>query len=417
MNDQTGQMRASGATSAGVDDVVELPVVMDAAQAKGLAQSHIARACAQRDKLVLRLPPCELAVEPGELVDLGSDGVWRVEQATVEDWVVTLELTPEWQEAGVVPADGGAHLPATDQIASPTEIAVLDLPDLGIGRHDVPTIHVAVCQPSSDWRAVPIEIAAGGEVRTTSSARSEAVVGSALTVLAAGQSAIFDLLNSVEVELCDPEHWLESRDDDALANGANMAALGSELIQFGVAVPLGGRRFRLSKLLRGRRGTEWAMNAHALPERFTMLNANALQPLELPMEALGSAVSVRARGLADDNASPFSVTVRGEALRPPSPAHLRAVRTSAGELQATWVRRSRAGWSWLDGTDVALGESLERYRVRVEGTAGSVVMDTIAPDVLIASGQLAPLGTGPLTVSVVQVGDYAESHPASTNIS
>ena len=43
---QTGQMRASGAMSAGVDEALELPVVMDASHAKGLAQSHIARAWA-----------------------------------------------------------------------------------------------------------------------------------------------------------------------------------------------------------------------------------------------------------------------------------------------------------------------------------------------------------------------------------
>ena len=135
------------------------------------------------------------------------------------------------------------------------------------------------------------------------------------------------------------------------------------------------------------------------------------------MEALGSAVGVRPRGLADDNAAPISVTVGGQSLRPPSPVHLRAVRTSSGDLHATWIRRSRAGWSWLDGTDVALGESLERYRVRVETAAGSVVVDTNVANALIASGQLAPLGTGPLTVSVAQVGDYAESHPAGTFIS
>lgn len=159
------------------------------------------------------------------------------------------------------------------------------------------------------------------------------------------------------------------------------------------------------------------MDSHALPERFTLLKANAFQPVELPMEALGSAVNVRARGLADDNASPISVTVRGEALRPPSPVHLRAVRTLSGDLHATWVRRSRAGWSWLDGTDVALGESLERYRLRVESVAGSIVVDTTVPDALIATGQLASLGPGSLTISVAQIGDYALSHPANIIIS
>ena len=211
--------------------------------------------------------------------------------------------------------------------------------------------------------------------------------------------------------------WLESRDDDALANGANLASLGDELIQFGVATPLGGTKVRLSKLLRGRRGSEWAMGGHALHERFTLISRSSLQPVEMPMETLGSTISLRARGLADDTAPPIAVTLRGEALRPPSPVHLRAARTTSGELRMTWVRRSRVGWPWLDGTDVALGESTERYRVRVEGAAGSVVVETIVPELLIASGQLVPLGIGPLTVSVVQVGDFAASHPASTIIS
>lgn len=159
------------------------------------------------------------------------------------------------------------------------------------------------------------------------------------------------------------------------------------------------------------------MVGHALPEQFTLIGGSSLQPVELQMETLGSMISLRARGLADHNAPPISVTVRGEALRPPSPVHLRAVRTSSGEVHATWIRRSRVGWSWLDGTDVALGESTERFRIRIESANGSVVVETVVPEALIASGQLAPLGAGPLTVSVVQVGDYAESRPTSTIIS
>ena len=62
-------------------------------------------------------------------------------------------------------------------------------------------------------------------------------------------------------------------------------------------------------------------------------------------------------------------------------------------------------------------DSQERYRLRVESVSGSVVIDTIVPEALIASVQLGPLGATPLTVSVVQVGDYAESYPARTIIS
>ena len=49
--------------------------------------------------------------------------------------------------------------------------------------------------------------------------------------------------------------------DDRLGWSAamNLAAIGDELVQFGRAERIGPARWRLSRLLRGRRGTEWAV--------------------------------------------------------------------------------------------------------------------------------------------------------------
>jgi hypothetical protein len=411
---QTGQLRASSAASRGSDEALELPVAIPADQAKAIAENHIARRWAQREKLVLRLPPEHLSIEPGSFAMTADGAVWRVEQAGIEEMVVRLQLSAVSGAVASAPADGGQHLSPADLVASPTVLALLDLPDLGLGRHDVPTIHVAACQPTARWRPVPIEVATGGEIRTIASARSEAVVGVARSVLGSGPSTIFDLINSVDVELADGEHWLENRDDDALANGANLAVLGSELIQFGRATPLGGKRFRLSRLLRGRRGSEWATAAHAATDKFVLLDARALQPVELALETVGTSIAVKAAGLADGQALPTQTQVAGEALRPPSPVRLGASRNAAGDMHAKWVRRSRSGWAWLDGLDVPLGESAERYRVKIEGADGSVVLETTAAEATIPSSQLSSLGAGPLNVSVVQVGDYAESRPATT---
>ena len=70
------------------------------------------------------------------------------------------------------------------------------------------------------------------------------------------------------VELLNDSTWLKSRIDAAPVGGANLAMLGEELIQFGTAEQTGPSTFRLSRLLRGRRGSEWAMAGHALGERF-----------------------------------------------------------------------------------------------------------------------------------------------------
>lgn len=104
---------------------------------------------------------------------------------------------------------------------------------------------------------------------------------------------------------------------------------------------------------------------HTAGDQFVLLDPNALRPAELPPETVGTPIAVKASGLADDQATPAQIQVTGEALRPPSPAHLRASWTAAGEVKATWVRRSRSGWAWLDGLDAPLGESVERYRIRL----------------------------------------------------
>ena len=147
-----------------------------------------------------------------------------------------------------------------------------------------------------------------------------------------------------------------------------------------------------------------------------LLDANALRPLELALETLGMSIAVRAAGLADAQAAPAHVHVNGEALRPPSPVNLQVSRTAGGDVHATWIRRSRSGWAWLDGLDAPLGESTERYRMKLDGPVGSIVLETTAAVGTIPSSQLASLGTGPLSLSVVQVGDYAESRPATAII-
>jgi hypothetical protein len=403
---QTGQMRASAASSDRTDEAAELPAALSADRAKALAETSLARRWAQRDRLTLRLPPDRLDVVPGSIV-IAEGSAWRVDEAVVEELVVRLSLSRVWDSVVSAPADSGTHLPAPDQVAAPTTLIVLDLPDLGMGRHDVPTLQIAACQTAAGWQQVAIEVTSGGEVWTIASAPIEAVIGTALSTL--GES------DSLDVELADPEHWLESRDQSALTNGANLAAVGSELIQFASAVPIGPKRFRLSGLVRGCRGTEWAMGSHSPGEVFVLTVAGALQEVVLPPLALGTSVSIKPRGLADDDAQPVERIVTGEAMRPPSPIDVLAEITSDGGLSVSWTGRSRLGWMWPEGSDVPLGESAEKYRVTVEGSAITAAFEAFEPRMIIPADALAGMA-GALTICVVQIGDYAESRPAAISL-
>lgn len=415
---QTGLARAAIDTGAAADEKVELPAVLHASSAKALAETALGRQWAQRDKLTLHLPPAYLAIRPGTLLQLpGGIQPWKTDRVTVDSLAVVAELRPLYATIDTVPADPGRVLPSLGVQPSPTTVAVVELPDDGTGSADSPVVAVAASNASDSWRAVPIDVQLGGARFEARTATAQAKLGTAATVLASGQPAVLDLLNSVEVELFNTDQWLESRDDSALADGSNLALLGKELIQFGDVVPLTPGRFRLSRLLRGRRGTEWAMDLHQAGEPFLMLDRARLQRLQLTSSHSGAILRITPRGLADSDAQAVEVVVSGEAMRPASPVHLRASARSDGSLRCTWVRRSRRGWSWLDGVDAPLDSSTERYRVRLQSAASSIEVETSVPEAEFSAEQLAPLGSGSVTLTSVQVGDFAVSRPASLIIS
>lgn len=404
-------MRASSGSTGRRQVQVDFPAVVQAGAAKALAQSALARRWARRERLTLRLSPEYLDLAPGHVVRLPSDAQnWQVEHATVEQMVVVAELKRAWREAGVITADAGRAIGNFDEIAPPTAIALFDLPDLGVSLSQQPMLHLVAASGAREWRPVPVEISVNGLLSAGQSAIGEAVMGTVLSVPALGQAALIDEAASLEVELVSDSVWLLSCDDLALSQGANLAIAGDELIQFGRAEPIAPRRFRLSRLLRGRRATEWAMASHAVGESFAMIERDALRPVEVPLAALGGAVIVQARGLGDGSSGAIvSRIAGGEALRPPSPVHLTAQRRDDNGLDLNWVRRSRSGWGWLDSVDAPIGETAERFHVRLSGTAGVLEFECATPGASLAPVEVSMLGMGSVTIAVAQVGDVAAS--------
>ena len=240
---------------------------------------------------------------------------------------------------------------------------------------------------------------------------SKSILGHALTMLGSTAPELIDAVNCVDVELVDAEQWLMSCDDDALRAGMNLAVLGSELLQFGETEPLGDGRFRLSRLLRGRAGTEWAIPLHSAGEQFCLLQGNMVRDVALPASAIGSTVTA-----ADRDGASISAEVTGESVRPWTPVNLAAVIETEGDLSLTWTRRSRMGSAWLDGVDVPVGESREQYRVTLVGTLASLEFTCDEPALTIPAVSLAAIGPGAAQVEARQSGDWAASRPAQLTI-
>src|SRR3954451_4761746 len=155
------------------------------------------------------------------------------------------------------------------------------------------------------------------------------------------------------------------------------------------------------------------MAAHAPEDVFLLIERDALLPIPVPAWAMGSAISVTQQGASGGSTATTTAIATGENLRPPAPVDLKAVLDSFGNLVLGWIRRSRT-FAWIDDVDAPLGESKEIYEVNVEGTSGAAEYSTNSAGLTIASGELGALGSGPATISVRQIGDWAASRPSTT---
>lgn len=245
-----------------------------------------------------------------------------------------------------------------------------------------------------------------------------AVIGTVDMPPVAAATTMEDRAGAIEVTLLAPDMMLNDADDALLAQGRNLCLIGRELIQFRYAVPIAPGRFRLRGLMRGLRGTEWAVDAHAPGEAFLLIEEDALtEPLTIAgaMVDMGGVARIAAVGLGDADAVETRLPVTGEALMPPSPVHLRAV-ASDGGWRVDWVRRSRAGWRWANGADVPLAEESERYAITVRRGEMTVRQAQVDAPFWTYSADLwaqdAAGGGDPVTVEVAQIGTFATGRPA-----
>ena len=308
---QAGESRASTGEQGGKEERIELPAVLDASVAKSLVEEAMARAWAKRDQLTLRLPPAHLDLRPGTRLDVPlSPSHWTVETCTIESFVVIAELRPGRPTGLALVADSGRIASNPDVVAGELTLALFETP-AALSLPNAPSVMLAASSPTASWKSRGVEVSVGEQSAVVRTAARKSKLGRALSVLPSSD----DPAISVDVEMVDAGQWLTSCDDDALAQGANTAMLGQEIIQFGDAVPIGPGQFRLSRLLRGRDRTGWAMAGHTTDEWFALIEGDALRVIELPSWSIGSQASAKAIGAGPEALEAYA-TIGWGGLRP-----------------------------------------------------------------------------------------------------
>lgn len=270
---QAGLQRASRPGAGRQQAQIDLPAVISAHQAKRLAVARTAMLWKGRTSLEVICGWRELARAPGGVISVNDvPGLWAIEALQWEKMAVKLSLRQISAGTSIsVDASSGSVVRQADAPHGPTRILLADLPNLGDSAATVPAVVAAAAGASTGWRWASLSVEEGDEIVGIGQTAAPAVLGTSLSVPAAVGAVLFDDVTALDVELLAPDMVLAGASDDALLRGANLCLLGQELLQFGRAVRLGPRQYRLSRLLRGRRGTEWAIAMHGIGEDFLLM--------------------------------------------------------------------------------------------------------------------------------------------------
>jgi hypothetical protein len=297
---------------------------------------------------------------------------------------------------------GGASIPTPGT----AELVLLDLPLLRDADNDAGYYAAVHSIGGTNWAGAALYRSPDGgstyeEVAVTS---EEASVGRLVSALDAGPTTIIDEGNELFVDMDSGE--LESVSEASLLAGLNAAAIGAdgrwEIIQFRDAVISGSpNSWQLTGLLRGRRGTEWAVGTSQAGDKFVLLDS-ALMRVPMNIAAIGverphKGVLV---GTSLEATSAADFTGNAVALEPFAPVSVEGA-WSGGDLVITWLRRGRIGQELPSGSDIPLSEETEAYEVDIlDGLTVVRTLSSSTPTATYTAAQMAADFGSPTPASI-----------------
>ncbi len=397
----------------------DVPLVLTAREARSIAERWLTEARVARDTARFALPKSAMKFGAGDVVGVNGQHyrIDRVEQADAQ-LVDAVRV-----EAGVyLPSDGAEDRVIPRSFTAPVPVFALFL-DLPLLKGDEVDHAPYVAVTADPWQgSVGVWSApedAGYELNRVIAAPS--IMGTTETVLSAAPAGLWDRGPALRIKVVGGT--LSSRDELAVLNGANVMAIGDgssarwEIVQFAEAVLVAPSTYEISLRLRGQQGSDGIMPTEWPIGSTVVLLDLAPEQIDLPLSSRGLAryyrVGAASRGY-DDPATLLKVEAfDGIGLRPYPIAHLRAKTAATGDVDITWIRRTRTDGDNWQPLEVPLGEASEAYIIRV--VQAEIILReepaTVPSWTYSSAAQTTDGIVGPYRIDVAQVSDRFGAGP------
>lgn len=410
---------------------LELAMVMDATEAKQIAEKWLYTTWIERSAYENAISWRFMLLDPGDIVEvrLNSGSIFRARVIKAElGSDLTMSMAYLAQEAASyvsqVVGDPGSGLPQQTIPGSAfTKLFLLDVPLLrdmddtnGIASR---AYYFMAGYGTGDWPgALLYKSQDNATFQEAGQTNIEASWGTTVNALG-DPDMVFgtDEENALTVFMTTGADNMVSISQLDMLNGGNPAVLIAadgtpEIIQYRDVTENPDGSFTLTGLLRGRRGTDVYAFDHTAGELFLLLEPDAAEALLLGLSELNQTRYYKGVGYNTlfEDADLEVKSNTGRDLKPWAPVHVEGELDTNSDIILTWDRRTRINGALLDGvSDVPLNEETESYSIDIYNALGTAVIRTLTSTTDSVEYQSADIitdfGAPPaqLTVAVYQI--------------
>jgi len=354
---------------------IPLPIVMTINKAKEVADVNLFNVWSERTKFEITVSRKYSHLEPTDVIAFLYAG--NIQYARIlsksEGTPGLIKLSLAYEDIAVYTQSGNAgssnnYVPQTIQEILPVIGVYLDIPMLrdtddnaGFYYIKYPLLPSELNAPSVLYKSIDGQ--SFTSLGFTQNIPTFGYVSSALGDFNGGN--VFDEINTIEVFM--RHGTLASVTELEVLNGANGALIGDEIIQFKTATLIATNTYRVSGLLRGRRGTDYAINEHSINEQFILLELSTISriPMETSEIGLDRYYKTVPVGAYADSIGSSLFNNSAKSLECYSPVQIGGGKEGDSDVVINWNRRTRIGGEWRDLVDVTQPESTEEYEIDI----------------------------------------------------
>lgn len=352
---------------------VDMPIAMSDNEAKQIADALMFTQWTGRTSYEISVSTKYKYLEPSDVIQVAMENVTYTLLIIKKDEQSNgiIKMTCVEEDASVYSFDsvGGSAPAANDQIFAPSKTRIEFL-DIALLRDvdDACGMYVACTGQNQGWNGCALFKSTdnGSTWTQIDTIGKSSHIGVTSDALPDGRVDLFDETNSFIVTFPYAVE-LSSMSEMAVLNGANHCVVGNEVIGFKNAEQIDAYNYRLSGLLRGRRGTEWATTTHAIGDRFVFLDSSKLGRLNFETSEIGATRLYKAVTIGDTLGQTIekSFTFNNIGQECYSPTYLTGHRAASNAILIRWVRRTRIGGEWRDYVNAVVGEVSLEYKLEI----------------------------------------------------